>query len=447
MLKCKRGKYSYQKGLNMKRIICFITFFVGLVVLIFVVKIKMIPSNDTQEALSTHNKVTLHIMHWNTLPQTIIDKFEAENPNISIYYELNYVDDFIHLLENRLANKNVPDIIGAQENTFSKYVQEEVFMDLTDEVSLDHYQDAAIDELKALSPDGRIYSIPTNAFCLGVWINRDLFDEYDVPIPTTTEELESAAKQFSDKDIPPFVEGVKDGWPIIQTLFPMFDVQMMNKDVYEKIATGKLNWNDEPVRSGFLKWSDLYGDNFTEDSCDLTYAQTWQSFVLGNVPMWPMGSWANQLLERENSTVTDVGFNLDFIPIRSMDQNGNYAVPGTYIGAMYAISSTTKHPKEAKKFIEFITRPDIAIEFSNSSCIIPIKNLSSSEIPPYTSIVIKAIQNNSLVKPFNMSLDVRVNDQLTTSLQRVAAGSDMDTELNALQSVQDQVNHENKKKE
>ena len=93
-------------------------------------------------------QVTLHIIHWNLLPSSIIDKFEKENPNIKIYTELYSVDDYVKIMETKLVNGDLPDIMGAQENTFKKYVDENIYMDLTDEPLLDNYMDEAIYELK-----------------------------------------------------------------------------------------------------------------------------------------------------------------------------------------------------------------------------------------------------------------------------------------------------------
>ena len=106
------------------------------------------------------------------------------------------------------------------------------------------------------------------------------------------------AEQFKNKGIPPFVEGVKDGWPVIQTMFPMFELQMSNENVFDNIAVGEAKWNEGEVRDSFHKWSDLFAKegNLVEGAYDLTYGQAWEHFEQGIVPMWPMGSWANHFI-------------------------------------------------------------------------------------------------------------------------------------------------------
>lgn len=51
-------------------------------------------------------------------------------------------------------------------------------MDITSEKFLDNYNDLAIQELKDFSGDGKVYAVPTNAFSLGVWVNKDMFEKY-----------------------------------------------------------------------------------------------------------------------------------------------------------------------------------------------------------------------------------------------------------------------------
>ena len=116
-------------------------------------------------------------------------------------------------------------------------------------------------------------------------------------------------------------------------------------------------------------------------------------------------------------------------------------IPGTYIGAMYAIPSSAKHSEEAIKFLNFITRPENAIEFSyGSGAIVPVKNLNLEDLPPYLSVVANTTLNNQLVRPFNMLLDVKGKRSINLSTSTNNSSSNIDEELDELQRVQDEIN-------
>ncbi len=387
--------------------------------------------------------ITLHIIHWNRLPQNIIDKFEKENEGIKISFEHFPVDKFIEIIATEIAADEVPDILGAQEINYLKYIKQGIYMDLTDENFLYNYLDDAVDELKAFSENDRVYSVPTNAFSLGIWINKDLFEKNDVAVPSNIEELGKAAEQLRSKGITPFVQGGKDGWTIEQNMYSMFDVQLANEGIYDRVKTGEQKWSEAPIRDGFMKWAGLFAKKgmLTDDSMDLTYEQAYQSFELEKAAMWPMGSWATEFIKGTDGNQKELPFKLDFIPIYSTDGNGDKVIPGTYIGAMYAISATTNNSIEAKKFLEFITKPENAVEFSKGSGVIfPIKNIDFTHIAPFISAASKTTLENKLVRPFNMTMDADVEGQLSAALQNIIAGKPVDEELAQMQKVQEKVN-------
>jgi raffinose/stachyose/melibiose transport system substrate-binding protein len=392
--------------------------------------------------------VTLHVMHWNTISQKLIDKFEKENPNIKVEFEKYDVDKYEQVIKTRIAADETPDILGASDTDWSNFIKQGIFMDLTKDDFLKYYQDDAIKELKNHSPDGKIYAIPTNAFSLGLWTNRDLFDQNSVKVPTTYPELIQACDQLRAKGVTPFVQGIKDGWPIQQDMYSMFDFQVKNPGYFDKMKTGQTKWTDPGVESAFQSWADLFSKkgNLIDGSMGLTYEQAYQTFQQGKVAMWPMGSWATEFLQDKDGKPIKLPFNLDFVPITSTNDKGQTVIPGTYIGALYAISAKTAHPVEAKKFLEFLSKPENALIYAQGNGVLfPVKGLDYSKVVPYGDKVGKTTFSYTLARPFNMDTDSAVTDKLTSVLQSLAmGGSSVDKQLKDMQNVQDTANQERK---
>ncbi len=391
--------------------------------------------------------VTLHIMHWNRLGQNVIDKFEKDNPGIKIQFELFPVDKFIQVIKTRIAADEVPDILGAQEVDFRNYIKQGVYMDLSKEGFLKNYYPGAVAELKDFSGVGKVYSVPTNAFALGLWTNRDLFDKNGIKIPSNAVELADAAAKLKAKGIAPFVQGVKDGWPIQQDMFPLFALQVQKPDYYQKMKTGEHKWTDPEVKAAFQKWAALFDTKgyLIQGSLGLTYEQAYQVFEQGKAAMWPMGSWATEFMKDKDGNAKKLPFKLEFVPFPSNNPGEQRVLPGTYIGAMYAISAHTKHPVEAKKFITWLTKPENAAVYAGGNGVLfPVKGLNFGKVVPYGDVVSKTVFGSKILRPFNMTVDASIEKQLTVALQNIAMGNPVDPELAEMQKVQEIANRERK---
>lgn len=58
--------------------------------------------------------------------------------------------------------------------------------------------------------DGRVYAIPVRPFWEGLFVNTDLFEQYDLELPTTWERLEQAIITFRDAGIVPISVSFSD---------------------------------------------------------------------------------------------------------------------------------------------------------------------------------------------------------------------------------------------
>lgn len=114
--------------------------------------------------------------------------------------------EFLFILKTDFANGNDPNIFGLWPGSdFNLLVKERKVADLTDLLKEDP---AWYDQFKEttwdmVTVDGHIYGLPIELIYEGLFINRDLFETYDVKIPTTYEELLQAIKIFKENDIIP----------------------------------------------------------------------------------------------------------------------------------------------------------------------------------------------------------------------------------------------------
>lgn len=61
-----------------------------------------------------------------------------------------------------------------------------------------------------VEPNGNSYAVPFRGFWEGLFVNEDLFNEYDLELPTTWENFETAINTFSETDIIPVAVSFSD---------------------------------------------------------------------------------------------------------------------------------------------------------------------------------------------------------------------------------------------
>lgn len=115
-------------------------------------------------------------------------------------------EDFLFILKTDFASGNEPDLFGLWPGSdFNLLVEQNKVADLTDLVKSDEawynqFKEATWDYVTV---NDRIYGLPIEIIYEGLFINKDLFEKYDVKVPTNFEELLNAVKAFKEVGIIP----------------------------------------------------------------------------------------------------------------------------------------------------------------------------------------------------------------------------------------------------
>ena len=165
-------------------------------------------------------QVTLKILHnWGPEDskgpalQAIFDEFMAANPNITIETEVLPDTDIPTRVETAFLGGEEPDLV------FQNYLAETLdWVDegvtvpvtgyMTDWGLRDSFLDAAISQYTRA--DGEIAAFPLEGFNWPIWYNTEIFKAAGVEIPTTMDELITAAQAIRAAGYQPFVVGGGD---------------------------------------------------------------------------------------------------------------------------------------------------------------------------------------------------------------------------------------------
>lgn len=282
---------------------------------------------------------------------SIIKEFKKEYPNVVI--EQNTVPDSQKVLLTRMASDSTPDIFTTYPwaAEFTPQVKEGYIMDLTDKPYLENINQ---DILKRSSIDGKIYAVPMAISMMGIFYNVQVFEELGLEIPKTYDELIAVSKKIKSAGNTPLIFPDKDAWACAQ--FSDRISGILEEDgpaLFEKIAKGQATSKDS---KGFRKLAEIilelrgYGQ---EDSLGTGYGQAVAGFANGEAAMIFQGIWARVPILKANP-------NLEFSMFPFPAINEQDTALGINIDTALSVSAKGGNVEIVDKFLEFVTRKDIA---------------------------------------------------------------------------------------
>ncbi|GIM27712.1 sugar ABC transporter substrate-binding protein [Clostridium polyendosporum] len=285
----------------------------------------------------------------------LIAKFEEENPNIKITQ--TNTPDSSTVLRTRVAKKDVPDVVAVgADTTFADVSKAGVFEDLSNSPQLKNIQPAYVQMVKDVAGTDKVYAIPYAANGAGVIYNKKMFAELGLTVPKTWDEFIAVADKIKAAGKIPFYLTLKDSW----TTLPPFNIFVGNTqgdNFFADRAEGKTTFkeNYKEAVDKYLKLTE-YGQS---DIFGKTYSDGNVAFGKGESVMYLQGIWALAEIKKANP---DIDLGVFPLPVTN-DPSKTKVVSG--VDLLLSLSKTSKHPEEAKKFINFLLKEETAKTYIN----------------------------------------------------------------------------------
>jgi len=138
--------------------------------------------------------------------KTILKDFSNRYTDIEIVNKSMTGEDFLFVLKTDFASGNDPNVFGLWPGSdFKLLVEQGKVADLTDLLKENptwyaKFRPATWDYVTV---NDRIYGLPLEIIYEGLFINKDLFDKYNVKVPTNFSELLVAINTFKQNNIIP----------------------------------------------------------------------------------------------------------------------------------------------------------------------------------------------------------------------------------------------------
>ena len=355
------------------------------------------PNKNTQPAVTVgadeSNKTELRfICSWGGVDskaetlKSVFNQFEKDNPDISISNESLFGEDFLPKIKTDFASGNDPDVFGLWPGSdINALVKAGKVADLTDILSNDQEWETSFDATmwNYTTHNGRIFGLPVEVIFECMFINRDLFHKYQVPVPQDFESLKSAVLSFRENKIVPIAFNTySEGTYLYQNLIAMIS----GKEGTElPFGGGQVNPGHITAMQYIKELYDLGA--FPEDCFTMTNNERNVLFKEKKAAMIVQGSWFIGDFDAND-------FSVDIIPIPHI--NGYKAPKGTMVyglgGGSFHLSSAangdpTKHSASIR-LLKTLTSPNTAAIFAADTGMISNVNIDKYNIQ-YRSLTVK----------------------------------------------------------
>jgi alpha-1,4-digalacturonate transport system substrate-binding protein len=342
---------------------------------VFVLSLLAIP-------LTAQDAVEMRITWYNDgnegeVLRDLLDRYQADNPGITVVVDTIPYADLDTTLQPQVETGNGPDMARVTDVARYKpyYLDMRPYMSDADAWEA-NWPSAIINWMQKDAEDTGLYGFMTNATVTGPFINRTLFEQAGVPVPSdekaevSWEEWVAAARQVAEAVSAPDNQiyavaidrsGHRVWGPALSNgaTFAQFDengnavtddngnvIYTVDSPGFRQTAQMIVDWHTEGITPAEV-WVGAGG----------SYASGRDIFVNGQLVLFMSGSW------QVSAFATNIGdaFDWEAVPNPCGD-GGCTGMPG---GAALMAFSETKHPEETTALMEYLSSDEILTEFAS----------------------------------------------------------------------------------
>lgn len=300
---------------------------------------------------------------WSPMPQVAQQYIKAFNkvfPDIHITFKQLTIAGYNAAIRPALASTVGPDIFdvapGAANGSVETYAPDAINLEPAVEKALGSGWQSKLSPIgvSSLTVNGKLAAVSVGAVYSGtVWINKNLFDKYNLTAPTTLSQWVSDCATFKAHGVGCFVQGVG------QTAFNEDTLQAISDDIqpgaWVKAIQGTVPWTSPVIVKALTTWKEMFSDGIMENGAlgVQQYPDANNAFLSGKYAMVMMGTWymQNDTQSGMSSGISGAGIahpqNFTALPIAFPDVAGTGNTGALYGDSDYGIAVNAKSGNQA----------------------------------------------------------------------------------------------------
>lgn len=250
-----------------------------------------------------------------SVAESLIAEFNEEFPDITVNYKFYPNNtEYPAALRAGLASNQGPDLYNLSTNAAAPVAQFGSFaVDLSpayeDALGADWEEEISPLALDSFSlQDGTLAAAALGYVSAGLlYINQDLFDEYELTAPATLDEWKEVCATFAANGIQCFTVGAGTAAFNMDPLHAI--ANSLHPGEWQKASEGEGNWDEDWFVETLQAWADLRADGIMQDGALglQQYPDANNAFMQEKAAMVQMGTWYNGNLLADNPTAAMEG--------------------------------------------------------------------------------------------------------------------------------------------
>jgi alpha-1,4-digalacturonate transport system substrate-binding protein len=302
-----------------------------------------------------------------TVLRDLLDRFEAENSDIRVIVDTVPYNATLEQLPLQVEAGEGPDM--ARVTNFDAYKGH--YLDLRPLVADAAYWDesfpaAVLQALRSEDDTDQIYGFPNQFTVTGPYINRTLFEQAGVEVPSDAsdavswEEWAAAAVEVAEATETQYAVAIdRSGHRFAGPAFSMgatyFDEEgnvVIDSPGFRAMAQLVIDWHSQGITPAEV-WVGS-GDS---------YADAAPFFINSQLVMYMSGSWN---VGRFSNEIADT-FDWAVVP-NPTGEGGSTGMPG---GTVFVAFGDTDHPEEVARVMDYLAQVEVLKEFTERTLFIP----------------------------------------------------------------------------
>jgi raffinose/stachyose/melibiose transport system substrate-binding protein len=321
---------------------------------------------ETQPPAPAAETVTLTIESWRNddlqiWQDKIIPAFEAKYPNIKVQFTPTAPAEYNGVLNTKLEGGTAGDLITCRPFDASLALFQKGYLaPLNDLKGMENFSDVA--KSAWITDDGQtVFCVPMASVIHGFFYNQDAFKKVGIDKePETVDEFFAALDKIkADGTYIPLAMGTADMWEAATMGFQNIGPNYWKGEEGRKaLIAGTAKYTDQPyidTWAQLAKWAPYMPPGFEA----VKYPDSQVLFTSGKAAIYPTGSWEISVFEKDATFPMGI-----FKP--PLPKAGDKCYISDHTDIALGMNAATKHPAEAKIFLEWVASKEFAELYSNA---------------------------------------------------------------------------------
>ena len=305
----------------------------------------------------------------------IINRFEKENPDITVKYNLYDHESYKTTIRNWLVTSPPDVVFWYAGNRMKAFVDRGLFEDVSDICTDNNMKQDFASAAPAMTVNGKQFGVPYTYYQWGIYYRKDIFEQYGIAEPKTWDDLKSASATLKENGVAPFAIGTKYLWTAAGW-FDYINMRTNGLDFHIQLMEGKVPYSDERVKKTFANWAELVEPGYyLENHASYSWQEAQPFLYNGKAAMYLMGNFITPNFPAE------LDGKMDFFQFPVIDPS----IPMSEDAPMDTlhIPSKAKNKEDARKFLEFVARAENQQLINEMLLQIPTNNKAKAKSDPF----------------------------------------------------------------